>query len=277
MEVEHIARQLMNDQLNIPAPSPGVKEWPLIGKPLNAAWLAASQNLGAFAAQYSEQLKSAASWLLETLVNFGMGIIQFVLATIISGILLANAESSSQYVHKLFIRIAGKEGEEFSDVATRTIRNVIKGIIGVAAIQTALASAGFFLAGIPGAGIWSLLCFIFCIVQVGVFPVAIPVVIYSFSFLDTTTATILCIWLVIVSLTDNFLKPILLGQGAPVPMPVIFIGVIGGFMATGFSGMFVGAIVFSIAYKILLGWLKETPMPPAKELKTEEVSGEPSL
>jgi predicted PurR-regulated permease PerM len=129
---------------------------------------------------------------------------------------------------------------------------VVKGILGVAIIQTTMAALGFFIAGVPFAGLWTILCLILAIIQIGVGSIAIPVVIYMFSVSDTTTAIILAIWLGITLLADNILKPILLGRNAPAPMLVIFLGSIGGFIYNGFIGLFLGAIVLTIEYKLFL-------------------------
>jgi predicted PurR-regulated permease PerM len=122
----------------------------------------------------------------------------------------------------LFVSLAGERGNDFADVSTKTIRNVVKGILGVAIIQGLLAGMGFMVAGVPGAGVWAFLCLFLAIIQIGIAPVAIPVIIYMFYNASTLTAELLMVWLILVMLSDNFLKPILLGRGAPVPMLVIF-------------------------------------------------------
>ena len=105
-----------------------------------------------------------------------------------------------------------------------TIRSVVKGILGVAVIQAAMAGLGFFVAGVPYAGVWTVACLFFAIIQIGAGPVAIPIMIYMFSVTDTLTAVLLAVWLVITLISDNILKPLLLGRGAPAPMLVVFLG-----------------------------------------------------
>jgi predicted PurR-regulated permease PerM len=138
---------------------------------------------------------------------------------------------------------------------TATIRNVVKGVLGVAVIQSILAGVGLYFAHIPHAGIWILVCLILSIVQVGPALVLIPSSIYLFTTGDTMTATLWSVYFAVVLTSDNILKPILLGKGAPVPMLVIFLGVIGGFLMSGFIGLFTGAIVLSIGYKLLTAWI----------------------
>ena len=145
-------------------------------------------------------------------------------------------------------------------LAASTIRNVVKGILGVAIIQSSLALAGFLVAGIPYAGIWFFLCLVLAIVQIGILPVSIGVIIYIWSHGDSLTATLLTVWMAAVGLLDNVLKPILMGKGAPVPMLVIFLGALGGFMFSGIVGLFTGAIILSLGYRLFDVWLKETEL-----------------
>jgi predicted PurR-regulated permease PerM len=193
--------------------------------------------------------------LLIALASAGKVILSFIVSIIIAGFLLVYADSSAAVTHKIFEKLVGKNSENFATITVLTIRNVVKGILGVAVIQATMAGIGFFIAGVPFAGLWTILCLILAIVQVGVGPIAIPVAIYMFSVSDTTTAVILAIWLGITLLIDNVLKPILLGRNAPAPMLVIFIGSIGGFIYNGFIGLFLGAIILTIGYKLFMMWL----------------------
>ena len=143
-----------------------------------------------------------------------------------------------------------------AEMAEVTVRNVAKGILGIAVVQSLLAGVGLVIAGVPFAGLWILLCLILAIVQIGILPVSIGVIIYIWGSADTLTATLLTIWMILVGVSDNILKPIMLGKGAPAPMLIVFLGAIGGFMFSGFIGLFTGAIVLSLGYKLFIGWLK---------------------
>ena len=153
-------------------------------------------------------------------------------------------------------RLAGARGIELVDLAGATLRSVARGILGVALIQSLLAGAGFLAAGVPGAGLWVLLCLLLAIVQLPPGLVLIPVAIYVLSTAGTVTGVLFLIWSIFVSILDNFLKPLLLGRGLEVPMLVIFVGAIGGFLASGFLGLFVGSIVLAIGYELLVSWLE---------------------
>jgi predicted PurR-regulated permease PerM len=118
--------------------------------------------------------------------------------------------------------------------------------------------AGLLVAGVPYAGIWFFLCVVLAIIQIGILPVSIGVIIYIWSHASGLTATLLTIWMLAVGLLDNVLKPILMGKGASVPMLVIFLGALGGFMYSGVVGLFTGAIILSLGYRLFDAWLKET-------------------
>jgi predicted PurR-regulated permease PerM len=124
----------------------------------------------------------------------------------------------------------------------------------VALIQSLLAGLGFLVAGLPGAGLWAVIFLFAAVLQVGVL-VLIPAVLYVFAVSSVTKAAIFLVWCLIVALVDNVLKPLLLGRGVAVPIAVVFLGAIGGFVAIGIIGLFVGAIVLSVGYKLFLAWL----------------------
>jgi len=241
-------------KLAIPPPGPEVDNWPGITKPVVKAWKLASESTDKAMQEYGPQIKKIAAWFISAVGDIAGGLLQLIISTIIAGVFLVYAKSGSTELNKLFIRLLGKQGEKIVEISEVTIRQVVKGILGVAIIQTLMAAIGFFVAGVPMAGLLSVICLILCIVQIGVALVAIPVMIYMFSNADTLTASLLTVWLLITMISDNILKPILLGRGAPVPMLVIFLGAIGGFIAMGFIGLFVGAVILSICYKIYQVW-----------------------
>jgi predicted PurR-regulated permease PerM len=223
-----------------------------------ATWLSASQDLTALVTQHSDEVKSVLLKFFDLLKNTAGGVVIFTFSIIISGILLAYAKSGGNFAHKLFTQLAGKAGETMANSAELTVRNVAKGVLGVAVIQSILAGIGFVVGGIPFAGLWILICLILSIVQIGIMPVSVGVIIYIWGTAEPLPATIFTIWMVIVGVSDNILKPILLGKGAPAPMLVVFIGAIGGFMFSGFIGLFTGAIVLTLGYNLMNSWLNNS-------------------
>lgn len=240
----------------VPPPNPAVSEWPVIGPTLYDLWHHASINMTEVAVEYKEQLTSGLAWFLSALTNAGLGLLIFIGSIIISGIMLVFSEQSGKGTTLLAVRLMGEKGEEVVANAEVTVRNVARGILGVAFIQAFLAGIGFLVAGIPGAGFWALIGFILGIVQIGIGPVIIGVLIYAFIKLPTLTAVLLLIYCIIPMVIDNVLKPILLGRNAPAPMLVVFLGAIGGFISMGTIGLFIGAVVLSLGYDLFLVWLK---------------------
>ena len=153
------------------------------------------------------------------------------------------------------MRAAPRMGEGFVDLAQGTVRSVARGVVGISLIQAILFGIGAIVADIPLAGLWTFVAFILAIVQIGPGLVIIPVIIFAWSSMDTLSAAILTAYMLPVMLLDNVLKPIIMGRGLPVPMLVIFIGVIGGTMAHGLIGLFVGPIVLAIGYELGRAWV----------------------
>lgn len=253
--VAHFKAIYQSGQPLIPPPGETTKNWPAIMNPIVEIWEQASMHLQDTVIKYSGEVKTAGAWLITAIGGIGKGIIMFNISIIVAGIFLGYSDSLGEVSKKIFYKLAGKNGEEFADITVLTIRNVVKGVLGVAIIQSLMAGIGFYIAGVPFAGLWTIACLILAIIQVGIGPIAIPIAIYMFSVSDATTAIILAIWLVIALLSDNVLKPILLGRNAPAPMMVIFIGSIGGFIYNGFLGLFLGAVILTLGYKLFIAWI----------------------
>lgn len=243
----------------IPPPDDRVKDWPAFTKPVIDIWRSAANSTQAFVVQYKSQLTDVARWLFKALAGVGIGIVEFIASVIIAGVMLAYAKAGGEFAEKIFVRLIGQRGQEFVKLTETTIRQVVKGILGVAVIQTILASIGFFVAGVPAAGLWGVICLVLAIIQIGIGPIVIPLIIYMWSSSSTLTAGLFTGYSVFVLTIDNVLKPWLLGKGAPVPMLVIFLGAIGGFIATGFVGLFLGAVIISLTYKLAREWINPDP------------------
>ena len=253
--VQLLSAHVKDGSISIPPPPPSVATWPLIGPSLSRTWNMASTNLSGLLQGFGPQIKDLATGLLAATAGIGAAILQFILSLVLAGVLLANTSACIEVSHSLANRLFGDRGPEFEDLAGSTIRSVTNGILGVAVIQTVLAGLGFLIGGLPGAGLWTLIFLFGAVLQVGVV-VLIPAVIYMFVIAGTTKAVLFLIWCAFVGLIDNFLKPLLLGRGAAVPTAVIFLGAIGGFLVMGIIGLFVGAIVLSVGYKLFLAWLE---------------------
>lgn len=240
----------------IPPPPANIETWPIIGPPLKGIWALASRDLSEAIRKFGPQIKAALPGVLSASAGFGLTVLQLLLSIIVSGILLANAKRAYEVTRSLANRLFGPKGPEFQQLVGKTIRSITFGILGVALIQSVLAALGFFVVGMPAAGLWSVIFAFAAVLQAGGL-ILIPAVIYIFAVASTTKAVIFLIWCIFVALLDNILKPLLLGRGVAVPVAVIFLGAIGGFFAMGIIGLFIGAVVLSVGYKLFLAWLAE--------------------
>lgn len=256
-EVQVLAEAYRNDALRVPPPDARVADWPLIGPKLYAAWTSLNTNLEAFLMDHKDQLRVLGSKIAHSLMGVVSNTLMFTAAIIIAGVFMAITDHAEKSTVVLFRRLAGDKSQELMSVVIQTIRNVAKGIIGVAFIQFAIMGIVFVLAGVPFAGVWALLVLILALVQLPATIVAVPVIIYIFSVKEPMAATLWTVLILLAGLSDNVLKPYLMGKGAPVPMLVIFLGSIGGFMLSGFIGLFTGAIILSLGYKLGGMWLEE--------------------
>ena len=240
--------------LNIPPPKAEVADWPLIGSAIYDSWSQAASNFQSFALKYDDQISRAIQSVLDGLGTITMAILLIILSIIIAGGLLAS-KGAEKVGRKFFRRLAGNKGDEFSEVTASTVRSVVKGVIGVALIQALLVGLGCFMIDIPYPGLWALIALVMGILQLPVTLLALLIILWLFSNLGAGPATLWSIYFILAGISDNILKPILLGKGASVPMLVIFLGVIGGFMTSGFIGLFTGAIVVSLGYMLFMTWL----------------------
>ena len=252
--------QLLSDtldagSLDVPPPPEGVASWPVIGPTLYQFWDLASTNMDAALIELQPQIEAVAGWLLSAAAGTGLGVLQFVLSIIISGILITHSAAGHHFADKLSLRLSGERGSAFVDLAEATVRGVARGVIGVAFIQMLLVGLGLGIAGVPWAGLWTFLALLLAIMQIGVAPVMIGAIIYMFTTADTLPAVLFLIYGVFVSAIDNVLKPLLMGRGLDVPMAIILVGTIGGMLASGIVGLFIGAVVLAVAYKLFMTWL----------------------
>ncbi|MCA6077981.1 AI-2E family transporter [Fulvivirga sedimenti] len=261
--MQKIGIHLSHGTLEIPDPHPSVLEWPFIGESFHDMWQSAHDNMNGFFIKYKSELSSAGLWFLNALKHIGLNILHILVAIIVAGILLAT-RGTQETAELFYIKLIGRRGPELRILTEQTIRQVAKGILGVAFIEATYFGLIFLFAGVPHAGIWALLCLILVIIQIGSLPVLIPVVIYMFSTLEPSLAILYLALLIFGIIIDHILKPILLGKGASVPMLVIFMGAIGGLLLSGFIGLFTGAIVLSLGYKLFVAWLYDEPATDAE-------------
>lgn len=258
-EFKILSSAFKSGELAIGLPNKNVEEWPIIGPKIYQYWTEASNNFTSFISDHKDQIKPVLLKIFDLMSSAGKGVLVLFASIIASGIFLVYAIPAGNFFKTLLIKLAGKNGETMTAATALTVRNVAKGVVGVSFIQAILAGIGMVIAGVPFAGLWTLICLVLAIVQLGILPVSLGVIIYIWSTGSTFTAILLTVWMLFLGVIDNILKPIMMGKGAPAPMLVVFIGTIGGFISNGFIGLFTGAIIFTIAYNLILGWVYNKP------------------
>jgi len=260
-----VASRTYLDSIEIPPPPPSVREWPAVGEPIYDLWAQSSRSIEPLLVEFAPQLKEAAIWLLGAGLGTGIAIAQSLLSIVIAGVMLSWASSGTAAARTISTRLTGAEGDRYVKMASATVRSVAVGIVGVAIIQAGLIGLGMVTVGVPHAAVWTLISLFLAVVQLTPLIVVLPVAIYMFSHLSTPVAVAFLVWELVASASDSVLKPILLARGVEVPMLVIFLGAIGGFIASGFIGLFIGAVVLSLGYELSRDWLNANAESEAGE------------
>lgn len=255
--VQDLAEDLKKEELQIPPAPEKVANMPVVGKKISEFWNLAATDFKKAVVSTAPLAQDAATTMVRSISGGLAGILQFVISFIIAGVLMVSPEKGFAASKKIASGIAGKRGDEFAKLSVATIRGVMNGVVGVAVIQSILATLGMVVIGVPAAGVWGVIVLIVAIVQLPPIIVLGPVAAYVFATQDTTPAIIFLIWSLLVSFSDGILKPVLMARGLDTPMLVILLGAIGGMMLSGIIGLFVGAIVLSITYALFMAWVDE--------------------
>ena len=251
-----------------PFTMPPPPEWlagvPVVGGQLVEGWRRfASSRLGDQAASVAPYVAAVIVWLAGTMKGFAMLTLQLLLTVAIAGVMYAKGEQVADTLLKFGRRLAGDDGDRVIRLAGQAIRAVALGVVLTACLQAILAGIGLLLAGVPFAPVLAALVFVLCIAQMGPVFVLAPSVAWLYWTGDTRTATLLLIWSLVVAPLDNIVRPILMTKGADLPMLLMFTGVVGGLLAFGLIGIFVGPVVLAVVYTLLGAWIASAPPPPA--------------
>ncbi|MGF6178025.1 putative PurR-regulated permease PerM [Ensifer sp. 4252] len=266
--------KLKGSETLMPAPPESVRNWPVIGERIYNAWSLASNNLDAALNRFQPALLQAGSKALSVLASIGLGFVGFIASVIVTGFLFRPGLKIAEFTNVCAHRIAGERGQGFVRLATATIRNVARGVIGVAFIQTLLCALVLKLFAVPAAGLIAFVVLILCIVQIGPAPVFLPLILWGWMTMEFQAALLMTLLLVPIGLIDNIMKPILVARGLSTPMLVILVGVLGGTLAYGLIGLFLGPIVLSVFYDLLAVWIRSDRVAvPAEQGLAREGSG----
>lgn len=267
--------------LDLPPPPEWVEGVPVVGKKIAARWLhLASSGKAELAARLEPHLAKVVSWLLSTAGNVLMLTVQFLLTVIISAVLYATGDTAAAGVCRFARRLGGHYGEDAAILAAKAVRGVALGVVVTALIQSLLGGVGLFISGVPAAAILTALMFILCIAQIGPALVLIPTVVWLFWTDQTLWGSVMVVWSLVVGTIDNVIRPFLIKKGADLPLLLIFAGVLGGLVAFGVIGLFIGPVFLAVTYTLLSAWVTmeepdaEPALPDADE--TSSVHGETS-
>ncbi len=253
----HIIQTMKEGNITIPPPTEKVKEWPLIGNKAYTFWESASHNLKKTLAPFSDGIKKGTKSLLSSIGGLVGTLFMFIASMLIAALFLTGKEGAVDFYKNLSCRLMGDAGNEWVKLSTLTIRSVVNGVLGVAVIQAIFALIGMGLMGVPLAIVWAIGIMFLTIIQIPALLIIGPVIAYVFSQGTGTAEVIFAVYMLIVGASDGILKPILMGRGVDVPMLVILIGAIGGMMLMGMVGLFVGAVIFALAYTLFGFWMDE--------------------
>jgi predicted PurR-regulated permease PerM len=247
---------------------PGAPAWlatvPLVGDRLQAGWNEfAGAGLTELLARAEPYARDAAAWLAHRAGSFAALIVQFILIVILTTVLYASGESWASWVRRFAGRLAGDQGERMVTLAGGSIRGVAMGVVVTALIQTVLGGVGLVIAGVPFAGVLTAIMFALCIAQLGPMLVLLGATAWVYYAVGPISGTLLLAWSLVVGLMDNFIRPVLIRRGADLPLLLIFAGVIGGLVAFGIVGIFVGPVVLAVTYTLLDDWAAARPASAA--------------
>ena len=253
------AAQLDAGTLMVPSPPESVKDWPLVGEQLHALWQQASTNLSAALSQFAPHLKPLAGTMLGLAGDAGVGTFKFLIAVAVTGFLLPAGPRLVTGSNRFLSRVVADRSESFLVLAGATIRSVAQGVIGIAVAQGLVIGVILKLADVPRAGLLAFAVMMLGILQIGSAIIVIPVLIWIWATKSFVLALIVTLCILPASLADNVLKPLLLGRGVAVPMPVVLIGALGGMVTGGVIGLFIGPVILAVAYQLFWRWVKEQP------------------
>jgi predicted PurR-regulated permease PerM len=255
--------------INIPPPSPEVKNWPLIGPSLFEFWELAFSNLSGALAHILPQLRPAGEVMLEMVSSAGAGTLKFIVSVVLMGFLLMGGPGVVAAVNLLARRIDPAYGERFVALSGATIRAVSSGVIGISLLQAVIGGLGMWLFGVPFGSLLTLAILVLGIVQLGPFLVAAPVVVWAWMTLAPAAAIVLTIFMTVTYLIEAALKPFVLAHGLTTPTLVIFMGVVGGILEHGVAGLFAGPIVLAVAWEFAKAWALDAELTLEAEAPEE--------
>ncbi|KQV80468.1 AI-2E family transporter YdiK [Rhizobium sp. Root1220] len=246
--------------MRLPPPPDWLTRIPLIGARIADAWIRFSaSNVSELGSRLAPYAGSTARWFATAAGSVGGMLLHFVLTTAIAAVMYSGGEKAAAAAIRFGHRLGGDRGEMAIVLAGKAIRGVALGVTVTAVAQSALGGIGLLAAGMPYAGMLTALMFMLCLVQIGPALVLVPAVIWLYYTGETFWGTVLLVFTVLAMALDGFLRPVLIKRGADLPLLLILAGVIGGLVAFGILGIFLGPVILATAYTLLDAWMEEAP------------------
>lgn len=242
----------------LPSPPSWVQNIPMIGPKLSTAWQEVSTaGPGGIISRIRPYSGKAAEWFVDQAGNLGKIFVQLLLTVIISAILYTTGDAAAVGIRRFARRLGGHRGEEVTILAGKAIRGVALGVVVTALAQSLLGGIGLAVTGVPTAAVLTAVMFILCVAQLGPGLVLILAIIWLYWGNHNMAGSVLLVWTIVVVSLDNVLRPVLIRKGADLPLLLIFAGVIGGLIAFGIVGIFIGPVVLAVAFTLLKAWVEE--------------------
>lgn len=240
-----------------PAPA-WIAALPMVGESVAGTWNEVGKSGWQEVLQLAKPYAGMATqWFLGAIGGLGLMVVQLLLTIVVAVILYANGEQAAALVVRFGGRLAGERGRQSVILAAQAIRGVALGVVVTALVQSAVGGIGLLVAGVPFAGVLGAVMFFLCLAQLGPALVLVPAVIWMYATGSATLATVLLVFTVVAMTLDNVIRPVLIRMGADLPLLLILAGVIGGLVAFGLIGIFLGPTILAVGYTLLRAWIDE--------------------
>ena len=263
-------------QFQLPAPPGWLEKLPIVGDRAQTAWVSASsQRVDELLTKATPYVREILAWFGHQAGSIGLVLMQFLLTVVLCAVLFSGGESWAGWVRRFSRRLAGERGDRVTVLAGQAVRGVALGVVVTAVLQSALGGIGLAIAGVPFATVLTAVMFVLCIAQIGPILVLLGATAWVYSHSGAGWGTFMLVWSLVVGLMDNVVRPVLIRKGADLPFLLIFSGVVGGLVAFGVVGIFVGPVVLAVAYTLLNDWVAEERDPAAGAAPGAENGGAP--
>lgn len=265
VSLEHLAAGIQDGSFRLPPAPDALLKLPVVGKGLHDSWVLAASNFPGFFQQYGHAVVVPGERVLLVVAGLAGSVLVFAVSVLVTGLLFVPGPRAVAWVRAAAAHVVGEQGANLVGLAGATIRNVARGVIGLSVLQTLIIGVGLIVADVPHAGLLTLAVLVLAVAQIGPGPIVLPLVVWFWMTRETGAAILFTGYMTVAGLMEHVLKPIVMGKGLETPMPVILVGVLGGTVAYGLPGLFLGPLVLAVAYELLVHWTRTRldPLPAA--------------